>query len=319
MKFFNVFLFMLVLLVFSSPLSGFWGEIPDKEPVPGEAIIRFSANVDSFEVEHINGHCEIGIDWFDSLSILFGIYNMHKVFTSDDSVLTRIWKIYFPETLFIETVTSAFEIQDDIVYAETNGFYYLMGVPNDPLYENQWAHIKYLDSELAWDIETGDPNIIVGIIDGGADLDHEDLIGMFTDPVGNNWVHPELAPYDSFGHGTHVAGIIGAATNNGTGVVGMAGGWGQGGVSGGVRMMILKCFRHNTASWSVLAQAIEYAAKHPTPENPCNIISMSWGGEESSVIHNAITYAYNKNCVLVVAAGNGDKNTKVYRLPCRLG
>ena len=76
------FLFLLfsIFILNSSVLFCDLQQYEEREPVPGETIIRFSYSIDSLEIQHINGHIEIGIPWFDSLSAHFGIYELKKLF-----------------------------------------------------------------------------------------------------------------------------------------------------------------------------------------------------------------------------------------------
>jgi subtilisin family serine protease len=182
---------------------------------------------------------------------------------------------------------------------------------NDLLYGDQWylnntgqtgglpgADIKI---EPAWDIERGKTNVIVGIIDGGIDIDHPDLRdalwvnpgeipgngidddnnGYVDDVHGYNFIaqKPEL---EAEFHGTHVAGVIGAVSNNNTGIAGIAGGTGSG---DGVRLMSLQVFLPgNVTGGFGMAEAMVYAA-----DNGAVISQNSWGGG-SRVIEAAIDY-----------------------------
>src|SRR5207249_602486 len=104
-------------------------------------------------------------------------------------------------------------------------------VPNDPYYSTpyatsyygniaQWAP-QFIGASQAWDSTLGDPSIIIAIIDTGIDVNHPDLAGKVV--LSKNFVKGEKAS-DSFGHGTHVAGIAAANINNATGIAGICGG-----------------------------------------------------------------------------------------------
>ncbi len=102
-------------------------------------------------------------------------------------------------------------------------------VPDDPLFGSQWGFQNSVSHvPAAWDLETGDP-ILVGVVDEGVDMLHEDLIWILDSAS-----DPAAA---SEPHGTAVVGIIGAITNNFRGVAGVAGGWG---IDGGVRIRVKK-------------------------------------------------------------------------------
>jgi len=138
-----------------------------------------------------------------------------------------------------------------IEYAEPNYIYFAASVPNDPRYNDQWSlhdlgtSNKHINMEQAWDIETGSKDVIVAVLDSGVDYNHSDLDGN----NGNMWngtnckdkdnividagcpfhgwdfVNDDNDPMDDRilkrGHGTRVAGIIGAEGNNGEGIAGI--------------------------------------------------------------------------------------------------
>jgi subtilisin family serine protease len=88
-------------------------------------------------------------------------------------------------------------------------------------------------ADLAWDIELGEKSVIVAVIDTGIDYNHEDLAENYL-PSGYDWVNVDNDPMDDNGHGTHVAGTIGAVTNNGVGVASCV---------GKVVLLFLSCLR----------------------------------------------------------------------------
>ncbi len=189
-------------------------------------------------------------------------------------------------------------------------------------------------TESAWEITTGSPGIIIAVLDSGTDVGHEDLKGNIwinpgedidgdgaivpanpdhldnddknaVDDDGNGKVD-DLVGWDfsnnnnnvrgPFYHGTHVAGIIGAMTNNGTGVAGVAGGWGS---KKGSRIMALGV-GDNAPNGSILDDAIIYAA-----DNGARVITMSLSVGSSAAIDAALNYAYNTKGVFIDnAAGN---------------
>ena len=154
----------------------------------------------------------------------------------------------------------------------------------------------------AWQIETGSPNIIVAVIDGGIHQRHPDLAGALwtnSDEIPGNRIDDDHNGYidDIHGYGfgdksstigaddhaTHVAGIIGAISNNGVGVSGIAGG---SGVGDGVRLM--SCAAFGTFGKGGFEEAMVYAA-----DNGAVISQNSWGGG-SSAIEAAIDYFVNR-------------------------
>jgi thermitase len=167
-------------------------------------------------------------------------------------------------------------------------------VPNDPRYPNQYGP-KKIKAEQGWDVDQGSPSVVVAVIDTGCDLTHQDLVGKLV--PGYDFSDNDPDPSDSDGHGTHCSGNIGAATNNGVGIAGIA--W-------NCKVMPLKIFPN--AFSSVVINAVKYAA-----DNGARVASMSFGGASpSQAEQDAMTYAWNKGMVLVAAAGNNGDTQKFY-------
>ncbi|MTI30932.1 S8 family serine peptidase, partial [Xanthovirga aplysinae] len=205
---------------------------------------------------------------------------------------------------------------------------------NDPRLFEQWNYyntaqiprsIEGADINLfkAWEMQTGSPEVIVQIMDGGIDITHPDLID-------NLWVNedgfsgynfyensPNITPDD---HGTHVAGTIAAVNHNEIGVAGVAGGSGRNG--DGVRLMSTQIFEgNNTANLTGFQSAYVYAA-----DNGAVISQNSWNylnpGEYEQVVLDAIDYFINeagdypgspmKGGIVICSAGNDDSNLPSY-------
>ncbi|WP_026210154.1 S8 family serine peptidase [Flexithrix dorotheae] len=202
--------------------------------------------------------------------------------------------------------------------ASLNGLNYFNIIPNDSLYTEQWAH-KVCKTEIAWNTQTGSSSVIIGIIDSGADPIHEDLTENlvpgfdFVDidttlykEIGfelyseEDYTNPDNNPIDFNGHGTHCTGIIGATSNNTTGIAG---------VCQKASLMPLRSgfsLKYNDTEVSILedddiANAIIYAANHNV-----DILNMSFGGGYSEIVKDAIDYAHSKGMVLIAAAGNSN-------------
>jgi subtilisin family serine protease len=197
-------------------------------------------------------------------------------------------------------------------YAEPNFILRAADVsPDDPLWSSQWGPQK-VDAPAAWTATTGSADVVVGVIDSGVDYTHQDLASqMWTNPSetpgdgidndGDGYVddvhgvdcrNNDGDPMDDFGHGTEVAGIIGAAGNNGTGISGMS--W-------HVSIMALK-FLGPTGSGTVAdaVKCIDYATAHGVP-----ITNNSWGGTiYSQALFDAVDRARAAGQLFVAAAGN---------------
>lgn len=192
-----------------------------------------------------------------------------------------------------------------IRYVEPDFLWYEMSVPNDPLYPYQWAFPK-IGAPAAWDVTSGLASTVVGVIDTGIDYNHLDLRdNVWIDPAngshGARFINGGLSldPFDDEGHGTHVSGTVGASTNNGLNVAGVA--W-------STQLMALKFLdSHGSGYTSDAVSAIGYALNHGA-----EILSNSWGGGPYSyALYDAINLARSRGVVFIVAAGNAGTNNDV--------
>ncbi|MDZ4228504.1 MAG: S8 family peptidase, partial [Candidatus Levybacteria bacterium] len=148
----------------------------------------------------------------------------------------------------------------------------------------------------AWKITTGN-SVKVAILDTGIDQDHPELspkIDLQRDFTGSGSVN------DYYGHGTHVSGIVAATTNNGEGVAGTC---------PDCRLLNGKVLNNSgSGAYSWVAKGITWAA-----DNGAKVINMSLGGSvPSKTLERAVNYAWNKNVVVVAAAGNSGNPSKTY-------
>ncbi len=188
-----------------------------------------------------------------------------------------------------------------IASIEPNIILRLFAEPDDPYYSQLWG-IQKISMPQAWDISTGSESIVVGVIDSGIDINHPDLLGRTIG--GRDFVRNDSIPDDELGHGTHVAGTIGAIGNNGVGVVG---------VNWNVKMMPLKiCIatgqpapRNSSCSLSYVAEAIRTGL-----QNGAKVFNMSLGGESvcTPQLQSIIDTATVQGAVIVTAAGNSNSD-----------
>ena len=221
----------------------------------------------------------------------------------------------------------------DVEYAEPDRIMFPALTPNDPQYGNQWHYFETygVNAPAAWDITTGSGGIRIAVIDTGI-TDHTDLAGRWVggydfitdvstandgdgrdgdphDP--GDWVvmnecGPGTPARSSSWHGTHVAGTIGAASNNSSGVAGIN--W----VSPIVPVRVLgRC----GGSISDIADGMRWAAGLsvsgvPANANPARVLNLSLGGPGpcSSTFQNAIDAINAVDSIVVVAAGNNNSN-----------
>ncbi|MEI6728253.1 MAG: S8 family serine peptidase [bacterium] len=166
-----------------------------------------------------------------------------------------------------------------------------------------------VDAFEAWDVQTGSNQIIIAVVDDGMDVDHPDLapnmlLNSSGKVIGYDFVNNDddtdvVNPPADWGHGTHVAGTIAARGNNGIGVSG---------VCQTCKIMPVKVLDDTgSGSLSSVAQGIIFAA-----DNGAKIINLSLGGGKSSLIEDAINYAYSKGVLSVASAGNSSSSNPSY-------
>jgi len=196
----------------------------------------------------------------------------------------------------VEARVAAYGRNPNVEYAEPNYIAYAIGEPNDPYFSKQWGMTK-IEAPKAWDVTTGSSVVKIAILDTGIDQDHEDLKDKIA---GNRNFTTSRTVDDRYGHGTHVAGIAAAATNNGKGVAGV------GYNSSLLNVKVLNDQGSGYYSW--VANGIIWAA-----DNGAKVINMSLGGSSSSsTLESAVNYAWSKGVVLVAAAGNSNTSDPLY-------
>ena len=210
--------------------------------------------------------------------------------------------------------------------AQPNFMRHRRAVPNDVLYNEQW-HFPHIRLPEAWDITTGNPSVIIAVIDSGILSAHPDfqdklvqgydMISAADNAADGDGIDSnpedlgdlELGDGSSSFHGTHVAGIVAAATNNNTGVAGVA--WQS-------RIMPIRVLGLQGGTSFDLIQAILYAAglenaSGQVPIQRADVINMSLGGDGfSSSEASAITAARNAGVIIVAAAGNSGSANQEY-------
>jgi subtilisin family serine protease len=200
-------------------------------------------------------------------------------------------------------------------------------IPNDPSLSSLWGLSADLgiDAPRAWDLSQGSSSVVVAVIDTGIDYNHPDLVdNMWHNPQeiaannidddGNGYVDDVHginaitgaanpgSPLDDNGHGTHVAGTIGAEGNNAVGVVG---------VMHDVQLMGLKFLASNgSGSTGDAIRAINYlVSMKQRGDVNVRVVNNSWGGGGfSAPLKAAIERAHDAGIIFVAAAGNSNSN-----------
>ncbi|MCI0700770.1 MAG: S8 family serine peptidase [Planctomycetia bacterium] len=227
--------------------------------------------------------------------------------------------------IYSVSLAPGFEASDAVIYysslpgvlsAAPDEIVQVQLTPNDTYYAGYLYGMTKIGAPAAWDTTTGSSSFVVAVIDSGVDYNHPDLAaniwsntdeiaGNGTDDDGNGYIDDirgwdfysnDNNPFDDNGHGTHVAGTIGAVGNNSRGVVG---------VNWSVKIMPLKFLGANgSGSISGAVGALNYAVT-----NGAKVSNNSWGGGGfSSAMSTAISRARDAGHIFVAAAGNSGQN-----------
>lgn len=230
-------------------------------------------------------------------------------------------RLKLPKGETVLDAVSALKGKEGVLFAQPNYLYHAALVPDDPSYPSQWALPK-IGSPAAWDLTTGSSDVLVATLDTGIDLNHPDLAGnIWTNPGeipangidddgngyiddvhGWNSVASSADVQDDQGHGTHVAGIIGAVGNNGKGVTGLN--WNVG-------IIAVKANEGNSFTTLDLAKGIDYVTALRTGKNlPVVAINASLGAavSEDPLLNQAIGNAGKAGILFVAAAGNNNSD-----------
>lgn len=278
---------------------------PRIEFVPGEMLVKFKARVRPKALgTDAQGWLATDLPFLNVLSARYRVTGMDMVVkalpaepkaraTLVREGLNRIYKLKVDEKADLAQAIRAFKSSPYVEYAEPNYIAHVFTTPNDTYWSSQWGMTK-IEAPAAWDITTGSDSVTIAIVDTGVDLLHPDLSGKLVS--GYDFINGDNDPQDDHGHGTHVAGIAAARTNNGTGVAGLS--W-------GARIMPVKVLNdYGRGEYEDIANGIIYAAS-----NGADIINLSLGGSaSSSVLEDAVEYAYDLGCVVVAAAGNNNSS-----------
>ncbi|MBI2012284.1 S8 family serine peptidase [Candidatus Daviesbacteria bacterium] len=319
-------LFLIPLLIFSLLIPSVSAQNKvkksnnDAPKVADELIIKFKENKDideNFKKKHQLSSAEKIIKRQKQIERLqkkiakFGV--------------DRIYKAKVKNQQKLDLILRSLNLDPDIEYAEPNYLVSANLTPNDPDFSKLWGLKNSgqtggttnadIGATVAWDINK-DSNVVVGVIDTGVDYNHPDLAGnIWTNPgeiAGNNidddnngfvddirgfdFVNNDPDPMDDHGHGTHVAGTIGASGNNNVGITG---------VNWSIKIASLKFLSGSGfGSTTDAIEAIEYANLMGI-----KITNNSWGGGGySQALFDAISSANGGNNLFIAAAGNNGAN-----------
>lgn len=259
---------------------------------------------------------------YDNSNNIESLSNSSKIlgFTISNSIKTKrgnLIKIKISDDKTVEEMIEYFNQQPGVEFASANYKVYAQAIPNDEFYiDEQWGHLA-ANLEAAWDVEKYSNSTVVAVLDTGIIPDHPDLDSdnilnganfvdgkLEGDPSDYNLVNNDVRDFNTSGsHGTHVAGIIGALTNNRKGIAG---------VSWGIKILPIKVLKSDKSGEIFdIIEGIYYSI-----DRNVDIINMSLGliYDESSAsdglikimneLEESIEDAYREDIVLIAAAGN---------------
>lgn len=321
------------------------------EYVPNECIVQFLPNsimvpsgLFSVGLTNAQGNSEV-------LQLLHevGADSVRKVFrfkTDRDTIrmlesgqqirvqdLSQVFVVSFPLAVDVPMIVKRFKESKYVLYAEPNYIVRAEDIPNDPEFYRQWglkqSSNEDINAPAAWAIQKGSYNIKIGIFDTGIDYVHDDLgnaIGLNWKVVGGwDWVNNDSDPRDDNFHGTHVAGISGALTNNlsggqRVGIAGVAGVWDYDRATNtgnkGAQLFAMKVLgADGRGSTEHIADAVVEGAD---PEGGgwgygIHVLNLSLGSYSySETFRNAVNYAARMGRVFVAAKGNDNTSNSHY-------
>ena len=250
---------------------------PFREPPTGEVIVRFdpgtSAAAKSAAVQSVDAVAQDRID-----------------------ALPRTHEVTLPPGASVSMALGELRSRADVQWAVSNGRAYLYATPNDPLFGSLWG-MQNIFATTAWNTTTGSTDVRVGVVDTGIAASHPDLQDNLVVADARNFVEEvgitDPAHWnDEMGHGTHVAGTIGARGNNGVGVAG---------VNWRVGMVPARAFdMWGSAEDSWIADAMGWAAQRS------RVVNASFGSTNPTLMDAVI--AQYPNTLFVAAAGNDAVN-----------
>jgi len=220
----------------------------------------------------------------------------------------NVYQIQIPEHYSVEEMVNAFDRNPDVQYAEPNYIAHITATPNDTLFQEQYALHNTgqsigapgspsgtdradIKAPEGWEETKGTNSTLIAILDTGIDLLHPDLQSKVLSG-GRDFANDDFDASDDHWHGTHVAGIAAAETNNTEGIAGVA--W-------NCKLLPVKVLDENgDGYYSWIADGIRWAA-----DEGADVINMSFGGpSEAGILAEALNYAKAAGVVLIASAGN---------------
>lgn len=303
----NIILITLTVLLFSCNVTGTSDGIVENKPESQLTDNQVSNNSSESKsdkkedvVSTVRGEFSLDIKATSREALLNKGIDTKEIYQAGD-----VWygQAFFNSTGELEEFKTEVGDSRDILDFEDTVYYKTFSTPNDPMFGSYQDGLAIAGLDTLWDTYDG-TGIRVAVIDTGVNNQHEDFSGTALFEEGYNAITDSVITLDSNsddnGHGTHVAGIIGARRNNGKGIVGAA--------PGATIIPIKAGSANGSFSSGDTAKAINKAV-----ELNAKVINMSLGGGAASIaVADAIKNAVNNNVVIVVSMGNEGVNLVNY-------
>jgi subtilisin family serine protease len=314
--------FLIILVLFTS----FIYCQTRSDYINDEVIVKIKKNINPDEL--IDDFSKL----FDKNISNVNIISIAPVFpyiTSDetddklDIDLSRIYRIKYSPDYDAKIIAKILMSSNTLEYAEPYYIPQLLYIPDDP-YKNNQYYLNLIQAYDAWDIEQGDSNIVIGIVDTGFDFSHPDLVNAVAynyrdtiDGIDNDndgfvdnyygWDFGEMdndPTYVSNAHGVHISGIAGATTDNN---------FGMSGIGFNCKVLPIKVINDND-QMIYTYEGIIYAVEHG-----CRVVNCSWG---SSTFPGQFPLEVTKYATLVkkaiIVAAAGNQNNEIRYFPASL-
>jgi subtilisin family serine protease len=261
---------------------------------PGQVLVRFKPNVST-----------------QLVNATLAKYDTKKIKRISH---LNLYQVRIPDWASVEEMAYALSQNPDVMYAGPNYSARITATPNDPFFRNQYALSNTgqeigapgspsgkpkadIKATAGWEETKGAVDTVIAIIDSGVDFDHPDLKNKIVSR-GHDFANDDEDATDDNGHGTFVAGIAAADTNNDEGIAGVA--W-------NCRILPVKVTDKEGEAWyDDVIDGILWAA-----DNGAHVINLSMGGDApDDSLRDALRYAHEKGVVIAAAAGND--NTAVF-------
>ena len=329
-KILGVYIFILLITAVVLPASGIMNK---RELFNDKAMTEFSPGEFIVKVKQDTAFSNPALI---ALNEKHQVYAVDKIFpNAEGTILDNVYLLHVPLRSDILSIVYEYASYSDVVYAEPNEIPHLSIIPNDTNFSKQWSLYNTgqafqgslhgtpdadIDAPEAWEIETGSSAVVIANIDTGIDYTHPDLAARIwnnTDEIPGNVIDDDHNGYiddirgwdffyndsnvkDGEGHGTMIAGVIAASTNNGIGIAGVN--WNS------MIMPVRISNETGYSSFEFLVIGIRYAV-----DNGADIINIEAGTfSQSNILLDAVNYAYDNRVFLCAPAGNSNSQHKFY-------